>query len=263
MFRVGMDLTVDLELNEVIRQIDRYIHGLGMDGPTVVKDQTRLLLKQLMDDATPPDSLAQGRTAIAGDLRKIFFPFNNRNWRLVIDRKGAFRIFPIAHKRNRRGASVTDELTALPFSAMKAWHYGRLNSRGRVKGTTPGNLVGRKKSDVAKMGLVKLSDFRKYRASVQKRVGKAKAGFVPGYQAVGGTGVKSWVARHNGADGSVPDKHLDPGELDPRITIINATRGARGIRADVLARSLSYRAAAMKTHISKLLSLRAKEAGLA
>ena len=126
-----------------------------------------------------------------------------------------------------------------------------------------GNLVGRKKSDIAHLGLVKLSDFRKYRRSVLARVGKAKAGFAPAYRAVGGGSLPSWVERHTSPEGSANDVALSPGETDPRITIINFARGAKGIRPAVLARTLQIRANAMNTHIRKQLSLRARENALA
>lgn len=261
-----MDLTVDLELNEVIRQIDRYIRELGMDGPTVVKTQTRLLLKQIMDDATPPDDLAQGRDRIAGDLRKVFVAIDPSKWRVIEDDAGKLRIVPVrfrttASGKQRRVKSAI-ELRYLSYDGMKNFHYARMNSRGRVPGRVPASIVGRRNGDVAKLGLVKMSDFRKYRASVQKRVGKAKAGWRPGAAAVGGSAGPSWVARQSNPEGSVNDVALSPGELDPRITVINAARGVPGIRRDVLATSLRYRAAAMKTHIKKLLDLAARQNGL-
>ena len=161
-----MDLSVDLELNRVVSNLDRYVHELGMDAVEVVKTQTRLLTKQLVDHAMPPDSQAQGRTAIAQDLRKVFFPINEKKFRIVVNRQGIVRIVGKGKGAKGRVADVAPELTMTFFGAMKGIHYARLNARGRVRG----NRVfpnGKPKSEIQKLAIVRLSDFKKYRASLQ------------------------------------------------------------------------------------------------
>jgi hypothetical protein len=211
---------------------------------------------------TPPHGLSQGLRALAGDMRKLFLQIDSKVWRVIVDQKGLLRVYPIHRKANRRGAKVTDRVKLMGFEQMKAFHYARLNGRGRVTGTRIDNLVGRKKSDIAQVGLVSRASYRKYKAQAGKRIGKAKAGFIPAMAAVGGRIPGSWITRHGAPEGEAADVHLADGEHDARLTVINRARGIQHLSSSSIATAIRYRGNAMEKHVDKLLELRAAEANL-
>lgn len=263
-------LTIDLDLNLLSEQMERYVHELGMDGPTVVKTQTRLLLETLIR-ICPPHSLKQGRAAIKRDIKNALGLFNDLKYlgeaRTVTKAaKGrgvsTFSLSPMAALTvaARRGdtAAVNAILRHLPKSNLSRFtgvtfteslHTGRRNARGRVRRST---------------GILALTptQARNYLKQVQGRSGQAKGAFVPALHAVGGKAA-SWIERHQGKHGDVDDVHLGAGELDPRLTVINQARGIRSLDDRDVSKTIRFREAAMKTHISKLLELRAKETNLA
>ena len=243
-----MSLTIDLDLNLLSEQMERYVHELGMDGPTVVKTQARLLLETLIR-ICPPHSLKQGRAAIARDLKNALGRINERIIRMPALQEALLRgdVAAVNAITARLPRSSLGGLHAQTFS--KSLHTDRRNARGRVKRS---------------QGILALTPAaaRKYVKEVQSRSGQAKGAFIPALHAVGGKAA-SWIERHQGKFGAVDDVHLGAGELDPRLTVINRARGMRALDDADVSKTIRFRERAMKTNIERLLKVRAQQTGLA
>lgn len=243
-----MSLTVDIDLNLLSGQMERFVRELGADGPTVVKDTGRLLLLQLIK-ITPPKTLKQGRAAIKRDLINALGNVDERKIRMPA-LKDALRKGDVAATnailRNLK-KSALGNLHAMTFA--ENLHTGRRNARGRVRRST---------------GVLALppAAARAYMTRVQKRSGQAKGAWVPALRVVGGT-APAWITRHGGRFGDVADVHLGPVEDDARLTVINSARGVRSIDQGAVSKSIRIREQAMKTRISTLLRLRAQQNNLA
>ena len=143
-------------------------------------------------------------------------------------------------------STTLNRFTATAFN--KGLHTSKQNARGRVRRS---------------QGVLALTpaEARRYLKDVQSRSGQAKGAFIPALHAVGGQAA-GWIERHGGKYGDVADVHLGEIEDDPRITIINQARGIRALDDKDVSKTIRFRAQAMKTHISTLLKLRAKENNL-
>lgn len=259
-------LTLDLDMNLLSGQMERFVEELGMDGPTVVRTQGRLLIETLIR-ITPPHTLSQGRKAVARDVRNALGLFNDAKYGAqtrvakVRAKSGGYSVhslspmaaltiamrkgdIPAANAilRNLRGGPLKN-FQAATFS--KGLHTGVRNARGRV---TRSQRIFAATPAAARARLRK----------VQALVGQAKGAFLPALHAVGGS-APGWIERQGGKFGAVEDVQLDPGQLDPRLTVINNARGMRALDQRDVDKTLRLRERAMKTHIAKLLELRAKE----
>jgi hypothetical protein len=243
-----MSLTIDLDLVKLSEEMQRYVTELGHDGPTVVITQGRLLLETLIR-ITPPHSLKEGRAAIARDLRRALGLLNERTIRNDSLRK-ALRSGDVATVNaileRLRNKSPLGTFRAETFR--KELHTGQRNARGRV---------------ARKTGTLALTPAaaRKYLKEVQGRSGQAKGAFAPALHAVGGK-ASGWIEKHGGKYGDVSDVHLQPGEMDPRLTAINSARGIASLDDRDIGKAITLRGRAMLTHIDKLLELRARQTNL-
>src|SRR5262245_42876250 len=66
-------ITVQIDDSNFRRHLARFIDELGLEPIDVIRDQTRLLLRQIIS-FSPPKTLAQGRKAVAGDIRRSMAP---------------------------------------------------------------------------------------------------------------------------------------------------------------------------------------------
>jgi hypothetical protein len=241
------DFTIDLDMNTLSRQMERYVRELGQDGPTVVKTQARLLLQTLIR-ITPPHSLKEGRAAVARDVRRALGLIDERKikvpWIATALKDGEIQVVN-AWLKNLPSSSPLRGFTARAYG--KELHTGQRNTRGHVR---------RSQHIIA----LPPSAARKRLRDVQKRVGQAKGAFMPAYHLVGGSAA-GWIERR-GKYGGVTDVDLKPGP-DPRLTIINNARGMRSLDERAVSRTIMIREEAMGKHIAKQHEIRARENNLA
>ncbi len=209
------------------------------------------LLMEKIIAFTPPKTLAQGRTATAGDLEKTMRPFDPKSIRskgmAAIVSKQDIRAFNIIAQRVRSGPMAGAQ--AIPFS--EEAHTSKRDSRGRVTGRYNKVILG---------GADKM--LTKYKNTLLSRVGWAKAGWLKAYYLVGGTKVASFVSRHGMGSGDVIDDHANP--ENPSITAINrtpwASRRDEGTR--IIRDAINSRANAIETKIKTNIRLAHEKSGI-
>jgi hypothetical protein len=209
-----MSLKVDdTRLNQAI---GRYVAQLRLDGREVIRTQMRLLLQQSIK-FTPPNTLAQGRKAVARDIQravqiptpdglsKWIFGLRDENLRNQLvaamragDRQKFDTLFRIATAGHVEVVGFDPHL-----------HQSARNRRGRV--TRRWNRVS-----------IQVRQWNAYIKKVQARVGLMRSGWLPALRAVGGTAA-AWIARHSTNPGNYQNN------LSSRNPSFTATNIARGI----------------------------------
>ena len=240
--------TLQWRFEQFDRALQRYIFDLKIDARKVVTVHARLLVAQFMR-YTPPNTLAQGRRAIARDLRRVFSPVDTGKWNTWYDADDHLRMAPRGGT-NRRSSAAKNSNVFMARGEMKAFHKGRRNQRGRVKATRIDSVVGRSRSEISQKPLVTERDFRSYLREVQRRTGFTKAGFAPGMRAAGGS-VPSWISRHGDAAGSSVSNLGD--RNNPRLRVINQGPGVVAIEPRALALALRTRTRAMEADIRRIM----------
>jgi len=183
--------------------------SLGIESKVIVKDETRFLVKQVIK-FTPPKTLAQGRKAVARDIKNAMEPlddtkFTSKKISMLIRNKDVNSMREVVRRIPTMKASTVEEFDPVRL------HERRRDSRGRVQ-RSKGVFVLDKKG------------WKKYVSKKQKNVGSAKAGWWPSLAAVGGS-VPSWVSRHSNRFGSVDTSRLES-NTSPRIRIQNFSTAA-------------------------------------
>lgn len=179
------------------QQVNSFAVRYGLDARLVMLDQMRLWVGDLAK-RTPPKTLAQGRAAVARDIGKVFEPLEvaraTQAWAAALAKEGH-----TVYRKTARGLMKIDkqQLREATGQAMSAAHAAaRDRNTGRVR-------VNRK-TDQAWGGktLVPRADGLRYIRSVQRHVGKLKAGWLPAAQRFGAkvpSFVRSQPVRMGGA----------------------------------------------------------------
>jgi hypothetical protein len=260
---VSANFTFDAsKLNE---QIWRARNIIRKEMPLIIKDETRLLLKQAIA-FTPPvrskktdenpgvSARKAGEAAIAADLfskrgrglRGIFLILQPYQMNL----EGSANSVRLFAKKDGQvyGVERQDYRPNATISEMKEVHNrARVGSRGRPsKSGAYTRDVGRWKF-IQRMAIGPKSAER-YLKYVHSHVGRMKAGWLPAYAKVGGE-VPSWIDRHySGATGFAFDMTHQPdkpfirfGNVSKGIGYVShAFRGALAVRAKSLKKKLDY-----------------------
>jgi hypothetical protein len=226
--------------------------GHASDAATIVEDEARLLLKQVLS-FTPPKNKAQGEHAVQSDLARIFSP--------VEDDFAAY----VANGGYRAGASTGNENVDLWLhnakgsyevnwekldpsgSGMAAFHKANRNRKGRTSGKPSRKIGGKWQARY----VVGRTGFDAYLKKVQARVGQLKSGWLKAYTAAGGK-VPGWISRHAAASlGGVVNNLAVPGK--PSITMSNHAAGVLNIET-VVRNALRARTGAMTKRLRLVLS---------
>lgn len=242
----AVDLTFDTTgLNKKIAQLHDALIGQGGDASTIIQDQARLLLKQVIK-FTPPKSLAQGRRAVARDINKAATPYIDNHIQNPILRQ---RWADITGDENWTYSNAELEGILRDFgwktARVETWHpslHTRVrNSRGRV---------GRNQN----IFVLELSEWKRYVKDIQSRVGRMIAAWAATYVKLGGT-VPTWIEKHlaGGVRGGIIASTLGTGTDKPSITFTNRARGIRQIERR-FADALRVRGEAITKHIKGVLS---------
>jgi hypothetical protein len=180
-----MSLRVQIDTVKYRNDLNQFVTRLNADSSLLLKEEMRLLLRDIQR-LTPPKTLAQGRKAVSGDMRRVAAPLDPDKIKFpamakaVRDRDGK-AIQAIAD--NLKSGFFAKRHMILNDGDLRSAHIAARNNRGRVK------------RDQNNMTF--LRTWRKYTAEIQNRVGYARAGWAA---AAAGVGLKlpSWVSRHAG-----------------------------------------------------------------
>ena len=170
------------------------------------------LLAQQCQKFTPPENQAQGKTAVARDLTRIFRPisadtFDEAKMKRIVreDKRAAWDAAAKFFQGSLRGTH------ARAFDP--AYHEQNRNRRGRVGKVAESVTLGQEAKKA-----------RAYIKQVQNRVGWARAGWNVGIVGLGGRVPQQWVARHGVARGTLVDGR---NSSDPFIQVGNDTGWAK------------------------------------
>ena len=224
--------------------VTRYVLELGKDARGAVRQQSMLLGKKLVQ-FTPPGTRAQGRKAVARDIRRAVTPirpsdFDAPGIRKLI-RKRDYAGLEVVFSRFKQGGFAGFKV--LPFAA--ELHRSRRDARGRVNRS-------------AKVATPDAPQVRDYIRQVQTHVGRAKGGWVPTVTRLGGS-VPEWLLQH-AVTGTVEDR---TGSMNPSVKMKNRSEWAGDVNVDrVLAGAMGARRQAILTSIEKAANTAARTSGL-
>jgi hypothetical protein len=269
---------IDADTREFENALVRFQRETQLGWPDVIRMQARLLVERLIE-WTPPfgkNKAAQtkGALAVESDVRRVFIPFkdvpflvkeiaaqrleamsseknldkvkfrdpsiqklwNKRDWdvlRIIFERSAE------AKSRNMRVVRVPD-----PAEHQKARVGGRVR-----KGRRPTVVIEKEAA------------LRSYIREVQKRVGKAKAGWIAGARAVAAK-FPAWIGKSGGEIlGRVQDQSNQAD--NPSITMSNEVEYASQIfPATKLAKLLSSRVRDMEKNARQFLQAKVRSSGL-
>lgn len=210
-----MNATFTIDDRKLRTQLLSLSMALKKDAGEVVRDETRLLLKQCIR-FTPPKTAKQGREAIKRDINRAAIPLT----------EDAFEVDWL--KKLARTGSPQDVRDAL--ARMQGW------KRWKVEEFTPelhqkaGDRRGRVQRGQRVLAYPAKA-VNAYSKRKQRNTGRQRAGWTPAYMQLGGT-VPAWVRRHRtGARGFVQDGTSNTNR--PSITAGNTAAGVAGTEAKV------------------------------
>lgn len=243
-----MSLTARLDSAILSQQMRAMTEKLGIAAPQIVKVEARALVQTLVK-ITPPNSLAQGRNAVARDINNaVTVPkpgdFKNERINELIGKKDRATLQHIFdHSRERRSWKVADFTPVL--------HTSVRDRRGHVRNSK-------------RVLTLDARPHKQYVKEVQKRVGSAKGSWKGALDKVGGR-LPAWAARNAG----LGSKHLQvidnlSSAHDPNITVTNSAPGVinrKGITA-LLERAVRIRSEAMRRKTERMLADPVKHSNL-
>jgi hypothetical protein len=244
-----MSLKIDTKVDtrEFERALIRYKVESRKGWKEVIREQSRLLLVRLLR-LTPPKTQAQGRKAVAADIRKVMtdldgYRFESPGIQKAWDEKD-WDALEVIFRRS-------PEFSRLRFSE------GADASEHRSARTRRGRVPKRRKATVL---VKKPSKLKRYIRDTQKRVGLTKAGWMAGLKIIQGK-IPGWVSKHGSGYGSAKDASSD--RRDPHIQVVNATRGIGEIdREDrILTTALQGRSRDMLRSLKKKQEFASRRSG--
>lgn len=233
--------------------------ALGKDGPEVMKDEARLLLKQVIG-FTPPRNKSQGEGAIAADLlggRKL--RDGNRSVGIIQPIKpfmtppesGVDRPQWISKDGTLYGVENHYWKPEAGYGDIRPLHKASKTKRGRVSTAGSYRQVGRWKW-VDRI-FTTYENAGAYVKEIQKRVGNLKAGWAVAYMNLGGK-TRKWISRHvNSGRAKGTGGRLQGSKEMPWIEIGNYAYGVREM-GRIVNNALKARSSAMARRIKLVMS---------
>ncbi|MBX3744162.1 MAG: hypothetical protein KF833_02530 [Verrucomicrobiae bacterium] len=224
--------------------VTRYVLTLGKDARVAVRQQSMLLGRKLVQ-FTPPGTRAQGRKAVARDIRRAVTPIRPSDFEAPsikkLIRKRDYAGLEVVFSRFKQGGFASFQV--LPFSA--ELHRSRRDKRGRVTRS-------------ARVATPDAPQVRDYIREVQTHVGRAKGGWVPTVTRLGGN-VPEWLLQH-AVTGTVEDR---TGSMNPSVKMKNRSEWAGDAYVDrVLSNAMGARRQAILASIEKATNTAARTSGL-
>ncbi len=208
--------------------------------------QGRLLAEQCIRLA-PPKNKAQGENRVEKDWNYIFNPIDP----LKVDTPSIRRM--VIKSDPKAWEAFAEKLPGGPWKSTQAVfptinrHNANRDKRGRAR---------RSKSGFVTL-LAQQKELARLIKAKQALVGWAKAGFLKGYLALGGTRAPAWVTRHGTDAGVFIDQRSD--QTNPGIAVYNDTRWGKtndeGQR--IVNTALRARGRAIKAYYEKMMQLAA------
>jgi hypothetical protein len=235
-----MKLEMTLDSRKWNQQVAALASALGKDGPVILRDETRLFIKQAAR-FTPPKNRKQGQDAVQRDVKRAAQPlereFFTADWiRALVDKyQGQWDKIEAALKKTAFGKWRFEKFS-------KRLHTGARDSRGRVN---------RSQRTFA----FPTQEILAYVKRVKAHVGLLKSGWWPAYRQLGGK-MPSWITRHTRAPGRIVDLSANPNIAT--ITVENHGRGIGQTRHFVQG-ALNSRAVSIARRIRLILSGYSKE----
>lgn len=243
--------TLRLDASRFNAVLTRFKRELGQDFPATIKEEARRFLG-LVIQFTPPKTGAQGNRAVKRDINRALAlieprQYKNRELQRII-RERDYAAWDSVMQRSKffKGKRAGWELVRFD----EGYHTRARNRRGRVTRTQ-------------KKWTLDAFQLKGYVRRVQARVGRMKAGWLPAFDTVGGTGAPPLVTKHRGTR---PPGYVIDGlrESSPSLTIANA---AKGITADEdtvrrVRDALRIRAKNMEKNLRRQIRERAERSGL-
>lgn len=221
----------------------------GLVDPEIgtLRKQSQLLTEHCMR-LTPPKSTAQGKTAVAADMRKIFHPIDPDSLTsprmAALVRRGDATAWD-AFARHITKGPLKNTVAIIPTEAL---HQANRNARGRGLKTNFVTLTPQ------------AGTLRQLITAAQTAVGWARAGWLRAYLELGGTRAPEWVMRHVPGKGTITDTTRATSNDRPYIAVNNNTGWGAG-RAEserIVSAALRARGNAMKTYFETMMGLAAK-----
>lgn len=246
-----MSLRVQMSVAKYRNDLNRFVTELNADAQLLLKEEMRLLLRDIVR-FTPPKSLAQGRKAIEGDLRRNAKPLDPQKIDMprlaaVVKKRDIPAILAIT--KNMRGGAWGGRTMLAGVDQIRAAHLRNRTAYGRVRGD--------------RRNMAFLSDWRKYTKEVQDRVGWTKAGW---WRAAYGVGLPlpSWVNKHKAY---APSGYIPPSKGALSITATNRSVKIPNYEERHVFPAIQARAKSLASELRRLLaggkSRRASLAGTA
>ena len=197
-------LTYNVDMSRMNQQITALrdaLIGSGQmgDAATIIEDESRKFLKQVIAFTPPPGNSAaaqkQGEGAIRNDMLKIFTPVNEGFLDMVGSQFGTTGIDTwLTHPDTGKHYELRWDKLDPTGSGMESFHRANQNRRGRTK-----NLKRKAARGVwASPYVVAWRDFQARLQKLQHRVGWRKAAWGKSFVALGGK-LPKWISRHIGS----------------------------------------------------------------
>ena len=243
-----MQLNVSTDAREYFAAFTEFRELVRWSPQRTIKFQGRLLFQKVVQ-FTPPNDRAQGRKAVARDIKNAVAPiradaFESKSIKDLFRKKdylGLTRVFASIGPGPLQGATITSFRPEL--------HTEQRNNRGRVP-------VRRQ----IKFATPDASAVTSYIRKVQERVGMAKGGFAQAVISLGGK-TANWIAKWVSA-GWFVDRSNNP--VAPYIEQINRSPWTRrGDEDRAIANAMESRAVQIRADMEARIKKAAEKARLA
>jgi hypothetical protein len=221
---MSADATISVDTSDLNKALQGLAIATGKDADTIIIEESRLFAEQAMR-RTPPRTLAQGRRAVARDIKKILSVASEELIRKAIDWHGGED--HVRQNFTRKDGStylIEWNHTQLGSEGIEAHHNRHRDKRGRV--STAGDrerTIGRWKA--RDKWIVPHKVRADYIKEKQSNVGKLKAGWMPSVRLFHGK-APGYVRRHN-PRGSAQFRGARTNDV--RAIMTNTAKGASGI----------------------------------
>lgn len=244
----------DVRGQQMLNDLHDALVGSGRmgDAATVLEDEFRLAMKQIIN-LTPPPGLgqaarSQGEKAVTRDLSKLFTPVDEEMLNIIGSQFGVDGIDRwITDTDGGKQHLIWDKLDPTG-TGIETFHHANQNRRGR---TINAKRKGRGQPFWYAAYVVSKTDFLPYLQKLISHVGRRKAGWAAAYESVGGK-VQRWISRHLPTPGGrVVNMLSNKGK--PSITAFNMAPGI-GDDQRIVADALRIRREAMAKRLKLILS---------
>jgi hypothetical protein len=204
-----MSLTLKFDEASYRNSMNTLVKELKADGVLLLKEEMRLLLRDIVKFTPPLKGHAQGRNAVVGDLNKNARPLDPAKIEMP-------RLAQVVRDRN------APAIVAITKNLKGGWGGRRvLSTQAEIaaKHVRNRNNYGRVRRDQGNMA--HLSDWLGYLKTVQSRVGYHRAGWLTAANAVG-LRLPAWVSKHR--------RYAKGGYVPPSansLTIISSNRSIK------------------------------------